>query len=500
MANFTMNTVQTFVGWVPTVLGRLSWTKIGAEDQRGRVDRLPRGENQTFVVRQTRKLGDGLFPSRQEFARRSKAFFFGLFASSEARSVAYQISKKFNFYLVANRVDDGAQLRGWIACVTAKNDPFRKDFDHATASPRDCPQYAEKLHETLLDFVSDHNNRVMAQDNIRYRSKSIRLVKFELKRNGITRITPIPSPSPDAKLRVEEYKLVAQQCFYFLKDMGHIHQHHSVSSECQFLLHPENGVNRSWESEILKDLQRAVITARRERDDVNALHNSVGISQYAQTFASLCMAMESNNQNRRIKLPVKGNSRINTRASPQVAGNSSTMLESKVPQLQWAQLQSSVHSVSAQASYNSKVSERNFSAVLGSLALVIAICGSYHILYAIEKLGKLSLTNKVLPPISFLSHRLFEWDVGDVTNRLWTLALWAIIIFCFAIGMSLTLRRFASTIFRYLVDLFVRLQITSPKARMQSRIIAGVAVIVLFVLAAYIAKLAVLALIEAGVL
>lgn len=437
---------HTLVGWIPTILGRLSWTKIGALDQRGKTIRIPRGENNYFVVCQTRRVADGIFPRLRSGFRAFWAFLSGMFSTVEREFVGY----KFNFYLVVERAADGSTLTGWIACVTAEHDPFRAEFRAATHSAATSANFPELLHKTLQERVRAHNEKVRHDFALRFRSRSVRLMRVVIERDGITRVTRSDEP----EVTHEEGERVAQQSFYFMKDVSHIHQHHSESSECQFLLHAESSpTDKKWADEILKDLQRAVITARRSRNNLQDLYDSIGISNYAQTFASICLA-------RTIPLPT----------------------------LAWDRLANSVHAASAKWTHATVTAERNYTGLVAALALIVALCGSYHILFAAQHTGKEMLTRDVLFPIAFLAHRLFEWDTTSWINKLMTIGLWGGIGLAFVLLVSRTLRSFITTTWHALIDLGVRAQFTSPSALILARVIASVAAGCLIVLAVCVAK------------
>src|ERR1035437_1301909 len=75
---------------------------------------------------------------------------------------------------------------------------------------------------------------------------------------------------------------IAYQGLCFLKDVSHKHQHHPQSSDSLFRLQQEDG-DGVWAHEIHRELQRAVLTARRVDNDCNARLDALGIAAYSES-------------------------------------------------------------------------------------------------------------------------------------------------------------------------------------------------------------------------
>jgi hypothetical protein len=401
-AFFMINkTNKTYIGWVPTILGRLSWTLIGIVSQRGHVSRFPKDQNGVFIVHQRRDLGDAYFKRVRSAFNWFKSEVFGSLGLETTNTI-------FNYYCVA--VKDGEVLKGRVLTTTARNTVISDWIDEEKKKnpTLDEIQLAQTISDKVKNFVLAHNENVKNRDYGRFKNRAIHSTEFVLKRNGIAKITVVPaveSPEADSSTDYSDQSVLnlAEQAFYFLRDISHIHQHHSSTSECQINLRecdPEN----SWAENIHKDLQRAIVHARRAKSDPTALHNALGITQYIRSFEKIS-ELE--------KFDI-------------------------VKPLNWDLLERSVKSERDKSRLHSGHSDKLFTGLMGTFALIVAVAGSYHLMHAAENIGK-KLTANFLPPISFLAHRIFEWGPTN-EDKFYTSLIWGFIAVLLPFSLSHRIR------------------------------------------------------------
>lgn len=79
---------------------------------------------------------------------------------------------------------------------------------------------------------------------------------------------------------------IANQCFYFLKDIAHRHQHHNPRDDSLICLHPmdANGTRRQ---RTLQSLHGTILEARNFKTRLNVCVDALGIIEYARVFCEI---------------------------------------------------------------------------------------------------------------------------------------------------------------------------------------------------------------------
>jgi hypothetical protein len=121
---------------------------------------------------------------------------------------------------------------------------------------------------------------------------------FTLHRNGVVDIAvnsemevsqDAPSlPKSSAHRRHVEH-ILAAQLFFFLKDIGHRHQHHNARTDTIVDLYnvSDEGNDLTWRLGTLYSIYRRIISNKRTRN-VNAYFSSLGLLAYAKAFKHVC--------------------------------------------------------------------------------------------------------------------------------------------------------------------------------------------------------------------
>ena len=241
-----------FVGWVPTVTGHLSFTTIATGHFPTRCWRRELGKR--LVAVQRRDLLDVLilYADSSEVMR---------FFREKLANLIVGISGRFWYLLDARESDDGEMLYGSIHMVPAANNgEFVKSLRHWLAASGNLADL-EKINPSL-------------------RKASCYSVKFSLERGGKVTITP-DDGNGDRQLQ----HVLANQIFFFLKDISHVHQHHHPSHDAiTEVTEISNAADESkWIAETQFCLYRAIIRFKRFRNE-KALFRAAGILAYAQSF------------------------------------------------------------------------------------------------------------------------------------------------------------------------------------------------------------------------
>lgn len=344
--------IVTYVGWIPTILGRLSFTKIGSTSQAGNTKRYPVGTNRFFVVCQIRWTTDALFAwIRKKFSLSLN----WILRNIRIVEFPYEIGE-FSYYLVAekssNSSEDKRTLTGYIISLPSKRDGLNADIFKTTTSGKETDEETPLVLslDGVLDLVSKYNESIKDKDNLRIPERAATMFSFVLERDGIVELTFVNNYPRD--LASDEIESLAEQAFFFIKDISHVHQHHSESSDSPFRLHRKNtdtNDTTKWAHEIHRELQRAVVTNRRMKSDCDMMLDAVGIACYMESFVKIA-------KKRDIELT----------------------------DLNYELLRQSVDISNHRVDTTGIRSERYYSRWVAFLGLFIALCASYHLMSAAQ--------------------------------------------------------------------------------------------------------------------
>ncbi|MDF1791693.1 MAG: hypothetical protein P1U88_07285, partial [Thalassobaculaceae bacterium] len=117
--------------------------------------------------------------------------------------------------------------------------------------------------------------------------------KFSILRNGICEIFPIEESfseefgfniSPLSDKKEEQLFYLTSQVYFFLKDLGHSHQHHSPKTDTLVdIQEVHSDDDHSWKQNITYSLYRRVVDFRRSTQR-GSNEDALGILAYAKTF------------------------------------------------------------------------------------------------------------------------------------------------------------------------------------------------------------------------
>ena len=267
-----------FMSWVPTVTGQLSFTVIGRTDWPNRC---------AFVSRLTTKTPEGAVYVQHRFTHDYSLPFIDLNDSAldfifkrfwPWRSTTTSGSQSF-FCLVDKPV---AEISGDINEISGSIIPVPLNEFSAASVKRARERVvngsgAVSLGELQSQIISDLNGLAPI------------MAKFSLKRTGEFYL----SIEKANDTNVMEYgfgsvsdvnlRRCAAQCYYFIRDIAHNHQHHDGKNDLIVRLHDKNA---DWKRQVYFDLFRNVIHFKRIKTEFH-ITNASGILAYSETFRSI---------------------------------------------------------------------------------------------------------------------------------------------------------------------------------------------------------------------
>ena len=271
-----------YSGWIPTAVGRLSFRHIGDTDFPERAEyanRVDAGDFRYIVVRQYRALSDALFPSLTDtISNRSGRFVFVLTARSDQKTS-----------------NNDARIVGSVFIVP--------DFKPApVAGSPGMPgqgEIASKADEAIKAINSNRSygpdrspeGECASIDNYLVHHTPIRIA-FALSRDGVVRIAKPAFTDVElggksieqAKARGVDYeRYLAEQAYFFLRDVAHAHQHHEPQTDTLLGLQETDPADIEWRNRLLFALHHHVIGQRRQGDP-ETLTRTLGVIAYARAF------------------------------------------------------------------------------------------------------------------------------------------------------------------------------------------------------------------------
>jgi hypothetical protein len=272
-----------YSAWVPTAVGRLSFRHVGDTDHPVRTNyanRVDPADIRYILVRQIRALSDATFPLLTDtLTGRSGTFAFFLTAQSDKAT---------------SRND--ARLTGRISIVPIKmylRFPGRAIMTH---SDTDIVAKVDEAISDLHRLRSYGPERSPEDDYSRirdYLAQHVPIhVDFMLARDGVVRMKkPVfrdaslgeASTNQAKAIGVDYPRYLAEQAYFFLRDVAHAHQHHEPQTDTLLGLQETDPDDIEWRNRLLFALHHHVIGQRRIRNP-EPLIRTQGVIAYARAF------------------------------------------------------------------------------------------------------------------------------------------------------------------------------------------------------------------------
>jgi hypothetical protein len=270
--------VDQYAGWIPTANGRLSFRHLGEtrHPTPSKYANVATAVDRYILVYQRRDLSDSVFRTiTDRVCRRSGDFWFALVAKSAA---------------APDNVD--GSLSGTIFVFKSKED-WR-------TGPQDKIRTAiNEMNTARLSLASDRD-QVIEQSLLYGRMALVESadvwIDFVLERNGELRVDRPVFRDADLAYASRAFatreghdfdKWIADQGYFFLRDIAHQHQHHDHAVDTILILQRKDDADISWRRNILFSLQFYIISNRRSRD-ARALVQAKGILAYFESFLGIC--------------------------------------------------------------------------------------------------------------------------------------------------------------------------------------------------------------------
>lgn len=278
--------IHLFRGWIPTVAGNLSFSAFGDSDH-------PLPAISANVT-------DGVSTYIVSYQARDTSDFIAPFFRQTTGSLLFKRRGNFRFICVAkSRYQERYgqdKLIGYVYIVTDKS-VWRKIFEPGVKSIQETlTRYRDDPKGTSLDsyFQTEYDRLLSIFDN-----ETPYAAEFELSRSGVVEIRfdddqPTPRHSPrlpaDQFRRLRMIRALSAQLFFFLRDIGHRHQHHHPKTDTIVDLYVFDGRNDvDWRLSTLYSMYRKIIQYKRNQN-TDEIFDALGILAYAKSFRSICRA------------------------------------------------------------------------------------------------------------------------------------------------------------------------------------------------------------------
>lgn len=265
--------IIAFKGWIPAVSGRLSFTAFGDthHPNEARSVNVADSKIRFLVAYQERTTSDGLVPRLFNLDGAFCYLFLAKTADGDSFKQQFLIGRTFIFSLKS----------GWKSVL-----PHIADLQAHLAS------FQDHAHPSLEDHM------VELFDNANFMSKRYCLFYSDISigRNGTTDVkvewpqqvaANAPLCPSSGRLKEKFVHQLAAQTFFFLKDLGHRHQHHNPYTDTIVDLHSADVRDVDWRLSTLYSIYRKIIHYKRHPDK-ETFNDCMGLVAYAESFHEIC--------------------------------------------------------------------------------------------------------------------------------------------------------------------------------------------------------------------
>lgn len=264
-----------YVGWIPTVSGRLSYRHIGDTLHPGPSNyaNLYLVKGRVIIVYQKRDLSDS-------YIKALLRAFFG-------------ITGNFHFILIGQHEDTDHPISGKVFI-------FKSDKDWNDGSSFVIKSVLQDLNElqkadNYQNVLSSEIGALILEATSSCEKKSDIQIGFELHRNGeiyfhfpvFKSEEMVKSSNSYAHLYGYDFqKWLIDQAYFFIRDISHEHQHHSNDVDTIIITQILDDNNYEWRKSILYSLYYFMIKQKRNQK-LDLLLQSKGILAYAKSFEAI---------------------------------------------------------------------------------------------------------------------------------------------------------------------------------------------------------------------
>jgi hypothetical protein len=263
--------IHEYIGWIPNVSGRLSFSEFGNTDNPTPCIRCSNNvdSRRAIIAYQKRHLSDTTVP---------------------IISCVKPLKKIFDYTVLAK---EGVF---WFCVTLSHTHSSTEDFlsGNVYIFYRDqWREFAESDVRASMEKLDESQDSVDALAVIQRLDESIKdkcsiLTNFKIQRNGEIIVTFDEKAQGRQYISIKSDDIdddIFSQVYYFLKDCLHKHHHHSRETDSILQLYQHDG-KIDWKMETLYTLYRKIISRRRSGNIVD-LNESLGVLAYASSFEKI---------------------------------------------------------------------------------------------------------------------------------------------------------------------------------------------------------------------
>lgn len=267
---------KRFVGWIPNVAGRLSFSHLGNTRNPGLYRRHNYGDGagRLVICAQFRRVSDSLLASRYH------KWVYDQITHCTLILVAHT---------TATRNDPQGALQGSLFFVDEKSN----------SAPGTAWKAIDGIVKHAARSEGGANNpaaRALVQRSVEHLVRPLAFAEFDvtINRDGVVTLCPTSrtemlqpligyDPSSEDITAGGIIAYVANQAFFFLKDVSHTHRHHASTSDT-ITTATSDFSNHAWIRETNYKLHRKIVQMRTSRNTKNAFH-ALGMLSYISSFS-----------------------------------------------------------------------------------------------------------------------------------------------------------------------------------------------------------------------
>lgn len=268
--------IYPYAGWIPTANGRLSFRHIGEsrDPTPTKFANVTSGPSRIILCYQKRNLSDSVFRPVVDFVSGTRGVFW--FALSAASTAAPD--------------SDLGDIVGRISI-------FKSKFDWRQGPEESVREAIDSLNELRLSLEGDRAqqiDRLHRTSSAALASSADIVVEFRMLRSGEVYLSSPAFRDENLAYASRDFanqqghdfdKWIADQSYFFLRDIAHRHQHHSPAVDTILTLQRRSS-SFDWRRHIVFSLQYYIISARRTRD-LRRLIQSSGVLSYCESFVGI---------------------------------------------------------------------------------------------------------------------------------------------------------------------------------------------------------------------
>jgi hypothetical protein len=271
---------QSYTGWIPTVGGKLSFSIVGD------VNHPTKAYNFNETVAGIRYI---FSYQERDLSDATKFLWLGdIYNYLKGRSGKF-------YFVFQGCVDDSTSdinspLSGQVYAL------YSADMNYVKDSLSSCLKRLKEKHRTQPSSIRNvFNLDLFSNLSELYKSDGLHMLDVQIDRSGIAQMST-PSDYYQKLLFNSKSDMfsqdgvsadhVASELFFFLKDLCHIHQHHSPRTDTIVDLYNTTNNKNAWINETLRVLYRRVLDHKRSPKP-NTNSSARGVLSYIKSFQKL---------------------------------------------------------------------------------------------------------------------------------------------------------------------------------------------------------------------